>query len=100
MHRLPQTGLLLAAALVLAAAAGLVGCPSESSGPTRVEAVLPPPDFAELERWATFLKPHGAETLWDEVQWRASMWDAVLEAHATDRPLLVWSMNGHPLGFT
>ena len=26
-----------------------------------------------------------------------SQWDAVIEAQARDKPILLWSMNGHPL---
>jgi len=54
----------------------------------------------EADQWATFLQPSEAEKVWDSVDWRLSVWDAVVEAVDTGRPLLMFSMNGHPKGFT
>ena len=44
--------------------------------------------------------PSKDEERWREIPWRTSTWDAVVEAAATDRPVLLWAMNGHPLGCT
>jgi hypothetical protein len=41
-----------------------------------------------------------AEERWREIPWRTSTWDAVVEASVTDRPVLLWAMNGHPLACT
>jgi hypothetical protein len=54
----------------------------------------------EANRWATFLQPTEQESVWDSVDWRLSIWEAVVEAADTGRPLLLFSMNGHPEGFT
>ncbi len=54
----------------------------------------------DIERRTQFRKPTGEEANWAKIGWRDSMWDAILEARKTDKPLLVWSMNGHPQGFT
>lgn len=44
--------------------------------------------------------PTPAEERWREIPWRISAWDAVVEASGTDRPVLIWAMNGHPLACT
>ena len=37
---------------------------------------------------------------WQTLPWRAELGAALLEASAADRPVLLWAMNGHPLGQT
>ena len=41
--------------------------------------------------------PSEAEMRWRDLGWRPTLWDAVLEAQAKERPILLWTMNGHPL---
>jgi hypothetical protein len=47
-----------------------------------------------------YLAPKPAELAWEKVDWHASYWDGVLEGHKQKKPILVWAMNGHPLGCT
>ena len=47
-----------------------------------------------------FIRPTPAELRWQEIPWRTTFWDAVQEAQATDKPILAWAMNGHPLACT
>lgn len=70
-----------AALLALAAAA-----PAQSELPfaERLAAIVPP----------------AAEREWRDIPWRAQFGKAMLEADAADRPVLLWAMNGHPLGQT
>lgn len=44
--------------------------------------------------------PTAEELRFKEIGWRTVFWDAVKEAQRTDRPILLWAMNGHPLGCT
>lgn len=44
--------------------------------------------------------PSKDEERWREIPWRTSTWDAVVEAAATEKPVLLWAMNGHPLACT
>ncbi|MEM7164143.1 MAG: hypothetical protein AAF581_01690 [Planctomycetota bacterium] len=37
---------------------------------------------------------------WESIAWRPSLWEAVLEGDREERPVLLWAMNGHPLGCT
>jgi hypothetical protein len=44
--------------------------------------------------------PRADEQDWLAVPWRSAFFDAVLEARESERPILLWAMNGHPLGCT
>ena len=37
---------------------------------------------------------------WRKIPWRRTLWEAALEAQKRDMPILLWAMNGHPLGCT
>ena len=44
--------------------------------------------------------PDAKDTRWQKIPWRASLWDAVIDANRERKPILLWAMNGHPLGCT
>jgi hypothetical protein len=44
--------------------------------------------------------PKAAEEEFQQIPWRTSLWSAVVEANQKDKPILLWAMNGHPLGCT
>lgn len=44
--------------------------------------------------------PEKAEVAWRDVGWHPTLWDAVIEAHAEKKPILLWAMNGHALACT
>ncbi|MCI0342046.1 MAG: hypothetical protein L0216_13030 [Planctomycetales bacterium] len=64
-----------------------------------------PPAAPELTD-ATFkpllelIRPKPQELGFEEIRWRPTFWEAVLEAQRAERPVLVWAMNGHPLACT
>lgn len=65
-------------------------------------AAAAPPDltdatYAETRR---LVLPSPDEVAFREIPWKAALWDAVIEARDTERPILLWAMNGHPLGCT
>lgn len=68
------------------------------------ETPLPPedqtPSAANLDAWGTFIRPSAKELAFEGIGWRNAFWPAVEEARALGRPLLLWTMNGHPLGCT
>jgi len=45
------------------------------------------------------LLPQGQELSYRDIPWRHTVMEAVIEAHHTDKPILLWMMQGHPLGF-
>lgn len=53
-----------------------------------------------LEKWRAYLTPPPEELAWRKIPWRPTFWDAVVEAHEKDKPILLWAMNGHPLACT
>ena len=44
--------------------------------------------------------PSETEEQWRAIPWRDTLGGAVLEADEQERPVLLWAMNGHPLGCT
>lgn len=52
------------------------------------------------DEWAEFIRPSDDELAWERIGWRPSFWPAVEEARRLGRPILLWTMNGHPLGCT
>lgn len=65
----------------------------------------PAPEWPRLDglavhEWAARLEPAAKDRAWLEIPWHASFHDGLQAADAADRPLLLWLMNGHPLGCT
>lgn len=60
----------------------------------------PVPDAENFGHWLEFIRPAPSELAYREIGWRNEFWPAVQEAKALGRPLLFWTMNGHPLGCT
>jgi len=54
-------------------------------------------NFAKLLK---HILPTQQECRWQEIPWRNTFWDAVKEANRAEKPILLWGMNGHPLGCT
>lgn len=46
------------------------------------------------------IQPSAEENSWKRIGWRNAFWPAVQEARRLGRPILLWTMNGHPLGCT
>ncbi|MFT4649230.1 MAG: hypothetical protein ACI87O_002460 [Planctomycetota bacterium] len=42
--------------------------------------------------------PDESELLWKDVDWRVSLADGIADAQVAKKPILLWAMNGHPLG--
>ncbi|MCH8274167.1 MAG: hypothetical protein IH851_05195 [Armatimonadetes bacterium] len=53
-----------------------------------------------FDRWLAFILPKPAECRFEAIPWRTSLWSAVIDAQKEDKPILLWAMNGHPLGCT
>lgn len=61
------------------------------------QPVLTPQNRAE---WMAVIEPDATETAYRAIPWRNQFWPAVQEARELGRPILFWTMNGHPLGCT
>ena len=80
------------------AAAGTAGG-QDAEAPLRFDPATPL-DRTGFESWHAFIRPAADELRWREIPWRASFWRAVVEAQESRRPVLLWAMNGHPMGCT
>jgi hypothetical protein len=61
---------------------------------------VPVLDDQSFGRWRDYVLPQPKEELYLEIPWREAFYIAVNEGRDTDRPILLWAMNGHPLGCT
>ena len=59
--------------------------------------VISPEQFAKLH---TLIKPKPSESKWEQIPWLVSLWGARERAAAEGKPILLWEMDGHPLGCT
>jgi hypothetical protein len=58
---------------------------------------IPPGEFDHLR---SAIRPKEEEAAWTKIPWRVDLWKARQEAAATGKPILLWEMDGHPLGCT
>ena len=65
-----------------------------------IEAELPQLRLEELGRWREHVLPAEAEVAFERLPWHASFAEGLRAAQEQARPLLLWAMNGHPLGCT
>jgi len=55
---------------------------------------------ASYRQWLAFIRSSTEELKWRKVRWHKSLSEAAREARQLQRPLLLWTMNGHPCGET
>ena len=67
------------------------------SFPTQTDSVQL--DGHDLDAWARAVLP-GAEEAWLTIPWHATLHEGLRAAGQQQKPLLLWLMNGHPLGCT
>ena len=76
-----------------------VAAQTESSRPVAASAQTPSAR-ADFEKWLGFILPAPDELSWRKIPWRHEFGIALLLAKQQNRPVLLWAMNGHPLGCT
>ena len=67
---------------------------------TSTRAVELPPDAASFSRLHALIKPKATEQSWVRIPWMTSLWEARRRAATEGKPILLWEMDGHPLGCT
>ena len=77
-------------ALIASAVAMLAAVPAATAAPPLTEA-----DAAQLRR---VVRPLDGEDPFDTIPWQTDLWQARVEAAAAGKPILLWEMDGHPLG--
>ena len=53
-----------------------------------------------FEAWTRHIDPAPEEQRWRQIPWKPSLAEGLEQAGAETKPLLLWAMNGHPLGCT
>ena len=59
-----------------------------------------PLNEAEFTKLHTLVKPRPEEEKWLQIPWSVNLWEARKRAAAEGKPILLWEMDGHPLGCT
>jgi hypothetical protein len=52
----------------------------------------------KLDKLRAVIKPQAGEDKWADIPWLSSLWEARKQAAAQGKPILLWEMDGHPLG--
>ena len=66
----------------------------------RVSAQLPELSLQTLEAYQQAIEPTGNETNFLKINWYSQLRESVSKAYQSDKPLLIYMMNGHPLACT
>ena len=56
---------------------------------------IPADQFSALH---TLVKPADGEDRWAGIPWQTSLWEARRAAAKAGKPIVLWEMDGHPLG--
>ena len=54
----------------------------------------------QFQRLHTLIKPKAEDAKWEQIPWLSSLWEARKKAAAEGKPILLWEMDGNPLGCT
>ena len=54
----------------------------------------------QFEHLRAVIPPSKSEQKWTQVPWLTSLWEARQKAATEGKPILLWEMDGHPLGCT
>jgi hypothetical protein len=61
-------------------------------------SVAQPLTDQSVATWAAHIQPDEPESCWREVAWRESFRAGVRDSQIEGKPILLWAMNGHPMG--
>ena len=85
---------LLLVSVTTAALAASVGSAADPSQ----DKLQQPQRSAEYGKWRAYLLPSASEQSHRTIPWRASVLHGLIDAQKQDKPILLFLMNGHPLG--
>jgi hypothetical protein len=76
--------------------------PSKAVKPGETGPNWPAPKLTDenIAKWGDFIRPVEEDLGWRQIRWHRHLDEAVVEAKRLNRPILLWSMNGHPCGET
>ena len=58
----------------------------------------PPLAADDAAKLRAVIKPRDGEDPFDTIPWETSLWGARTKAAAAGKPIILWEMDGHPLG--
>jgi len=61
-------------------------------------AAAPPLTAEDATKLRAVIRPADGEDPFDTIPWETSLWEARKKAAAAGKPILLWEMDGHPLG--
>ena len=64
------------------------------------DAAIPAVEHADIDAWRQSIRPSGAELAFESIPWLLTFEDGLRASADQGKPLLLWLMNGHPLGCT
>jgi hypothetical protein len=67
---------------------------AHQSGGWAVEPIAPD----QFDKLKAIIKPQADEDKWYQIPWMADLWKARQKAAAEGKPILLWEMDGNPLG--
>ena len=67
---------------------------------TRPAAAVEPVRPDQFAKVQALIKPDGGEDGWAKIPWMVDLWQARQMAAKLGKPILLWEMDGHPLGCT
>ena len=65
---------------------------------SEIVAFAPPVSEEALAQLLKEIRPQPGEDAFDTIPWQVSLWDARIKAAKEGKPILLWEMDGHPLG--
>ena len=80
--------------LLLSGLAVALGASTSNQAP----ATAPPLTPEQVTKLQAVLIPRPASEKWMEIPWLTDLWQARQKAAAEGKPILLWEMDGHPLG--
>ncbi len=91
--------MLYASLLLTTIAAGAIDRPADACA-VAVERPAFVLNEATFDFWRSEILPTPVEIAWQQIPWRSNLRDGLVEADRTNKPVLLWLMNGHPRGCT
>ena len=67
--------------------------------PALLPAIEPVPE-AQVAQVTALIRPAAGEEKWAAIPWQTSLWEARTRAAREGKPILLWEMDGNPLGCT
>ena len=69
-------------------------------GMTALLSAAEPVPEGQFDRLTALIKPAAGEERWTSIPWQTSLWEARVQAAREGKPMILWEMDGHPLGCT